>query len=493
MAETLRIDFFTRYLIEIRKADRKVWLLREVNGEIRRISMEPGCEVLFGSASRSARFQFFKGQPDGNLGWTIGCKVVQDRWSSTPVFVFQTSEVIFLSNRDFLIFQALADQDFEFKFNSKAVLYFLRNGYVPLGESFVEGLVVVLGSAELFIGQSTNVTRPGPFNSIPTHASMLKKRSPDDWLHVLKSALESDVEDCKLNVFRMSGGVDTRTLSLLLGKKELEKVNFEITAHPGLPEDLDADLIAAKKLCTALRVRLRIHSDHEIGYRFFHKRNQERILSGLYGGEFFGGTALLEWPQKCHSTSGLIDGNDLDFKEYESQHLVEELATPHVLAVFLKTYHSHIYGKVSPNWQVPWMNSEHSVSPFTHPDFLDLVNETGLSELQNYRVYVAAFSRLLERVTEDLRAVPLSSQITSFDSALPNVMIASPKYKNPKDLVHGRLELEPARRQRFIKGLKKIGIQTEGVDWENTGLFDRLISVGQWMKRNGQTLFREIV
>ncbi len=493
MAENLRIDFFSQYLIEISKSSRDVSLLiktRNATGESRRIPIEPQFEVELGSAGRWARFRLSSVQADGNLKFNID----QDRWSSTPVFVFQNHDSVFVSNRDFLIFEALAARAFEFEFNPNAIFFFLKNGYVPLGESFVAGLELIIGNAVISLGPNEKfalLERSGI--GFPDAPPSKVERSPGDWLAVLKSALDSDIRDFDLNVFRMSGGVDTRTLSFLLGEEEKKNIKFEITAHPGLAQELDADVFAAQKQCLALQVPLKIHSDQDIGYSFFHARNRERILSGLYGGEFLGGTALLEWPQKFDFDLELTDGGHHHFHEYETRLLAKELVTAHVLTVFRKTYHSYIYGKVSTSWRAPWMNSVFAVSPFTHPGFLDLVNETGLEEMQNYRVYRAVFSHLLDRVTESLRSVPLSSQITNYDAAIPDVMRDVAGIKNPKDILRESVKLEPARRQRFIKGLRKVGIQTETINWENKDLFDRLISIGQWMKFNSQTLFRDIV
>lgn len=206
---------------------------------------------------------------------------------------------------------------------------------------------------------------------------------PAEWVETLRRSTHDLVEAFALRGFRVSGGVDSRLISLLLSKAAAAKMQAQVLCHPALAPSEDRDVLGAQATARMVDMNLQVLSPSFSAYNYVGPEGREGVcLSGLYGGEFFGGLMYQFAPWlKTEPEPG-------PWSERLKLLGLRRMSTE----LFLSAFRSTIYESVRNSWSNPWCLHVFAISPFTEQRFLDVLLSTPDSELENYRMYAQVFS-----------------------------------------------------------------------------------------------------
>jgi len=207
--------------------------------------------------------------------------------------------------------------------------------------------------------------------------------SPADWIEILRGSIHDLVEAFHVRGFRVSGGVDSRLIALLLEKSAARQMQAQVLCHPSLTPGEDRDVLGAIATARMAAMNLQVLSPPFSAYNYVGPEGRDGVcLAGLYGGEFFGGLMNHFSPWlKTEAEPGPWSDR---LKQLGQRRMSTEL--------FLSAFRSTIYESVRHSWANPWCLHVFSVSPFTEQKFLDALLATPSSEFESYRLYAQVFN-----------------------------------------------------------------------------------------------------
>lgn len=408
------------------KANHSQWARVEVHPVSKAVSiligkvkgdMKPSDAVarLRAGEDLEGRFLAVEWNPQTQILW-----VSPDPYRRIPVLWMKDTERLLISNSEFDLYRELNSG-----FASENMLAFLLLGYSPPGLHFLRQLKWLNGPLTYSaISREVNVRWVwGRKDSSP-----FKLNHAEDVLGALEESLANIIHCYGPKEFRLSGGLDTRLVGLLLKQAEIESLDFVSVCHPELDPSQDADIVGAQMFCNYLGKPLTVLRPKSDRYFFFvDPRLDSPTLSGFYGGELLGGTMLsevpkcspqfAEWlgsawklPEETWSVAReIVEAENLRRKENGGTHWASE--------VFMQSDRSTIYNSFFRSWASPVKNNYVAVSPFTEDPFLDLVLSMDQDQLREYRLY----TNIYRRVAEDAATIPLSSQANLYHSDLPGL------------------------------------------------------------------------
>ncbi len=209
----------------------------------------------------------------------------------------------------------------------------------------------------------------------------------------LRAAVEEIGDQFHPKTLRLSGGMDSRTVLGSFRQDQLVDLVTESVVTPGLPPELDADLTIAAAISKAYNVPhiIIVQKPEFIGYLY--SESKDRLISGIYGGEFLGGQYETFFPVPID----LRPGGTMYLREsYDRFSELQFRSSPRKLKFYLmlNSVRSVIYDSIRYSWAEPNLLNKLSVSPFTNPKVLEGIFDVPNNELKNYGFYRKVYDRL---------------------------------------------------------------------------------------------------
>jgi hypothetical protein len=226
--------------------------------------------------------------------------------------------------------------------------------------------------------------------------------SPREVLDAFDAGLERLMEVFRPEVFRISGGVDSRLIAASLSIEARRSMKWQVVCSPSLEPTEDRDVVLAKRVADFYGQPLEVLKFPAHMSAYFYRTPEERwTLSGILGGELLGGVVYTAVPRILLPDSAALER--------------EIGARRALLAIYLNSYRTSIYASSRFSWAHPTLIHKIACSPFTTPQFLDRWLKIEPRALLDYRLYRQVV-RL--RLPKALLELPFQSPIASFDSEL---------------------------------------------------------------------------
>lgn len=256
-----------------------------------------------------------------------------------------------------------------------------------------------------------------------------------EWTSLIAQALADQFDHFDIDVFRMSGGVDSRLIAHLLPERARTALRAQALCHPRLSPTEDRDVVGARMTAESVGMKFEALTVDDASYLYLGNFARERgCFSGLYGGEFLGGLMYIFSPW-LKALEGPLDDSVVD-REWKKRLLTlgrRKLTTE----VFLNSFRSMIYGSVSRSWAAPSDLNNLSLSPFVEQTVLDGLLSTPFAEVENYRLY----AKIFRQAAASALHLPLSSDIVvqaegfkAFEAGTDPKSLPSPTEKVPGTL-----------------------------------------------------------
>lgn len=377
------------------------------------------------------------------IKWNVKKKVLSinlDDLGLSNIFYVESDENIFISNTTVLLEKNVKHG----KLSERNILFFLIAGFLPVGWSFWADMQRVDKRIEIDLNLKNKLTEKSNWQSnFLTKSECTENIYVDNVLESLSDSLKHIKDYCSPDELRMSGGIDSRLISVLW---KYEPLNTVVVQSPWVKEEEDLDVNISRAWANHLKWPHKVLKPSSEGFGFFIETQGKNVLTGLCGGEFLGGqfhrvinTSPKLW---AHTAAEIFPGKNLDFLNddgwvndvisSEEKWLVESLR------VFIQSSRSTLYRSYKNSWATPFQMHAKYLSPFVTPHFLKLFLNIPIDIIGDYNLYEKIFLAL----KPELEKVPLCSQITH---RIPQ-MNANPAFGlNPK-FRYDKNFLEPDRR-----------------------------------------------
>jgi hypothetical protein len=269
----------------------------------------------------------------------------------------------------------------------------------------------------------------------------------EEWLRIFSHTVDELYEYWRPQFFRMSGGVDTRLMAFLLSPSALKSIRGQVLCHPLLKLDQDRDVLGAQQISELTGITLEALSPDNIGYNYLGGiEKNKRALTGLYGGEFFGGlmNSFAPWLEPLKNLNAENPLHNM-WKERLSQLGPRRLTTE----LFLSSFRSIIYNSVHRSWASPWELNQRALSPFVEQEVMDALLKMPIEELQNYKLYATVFKKL----AGENSSYPMSSPIVGMQPGFLGFTTGTePKsLVNPTEIAQAHRSLGEQNLEYFLK------------------------------------------
>jgi len=298
-----------------------------------------------------------------------------------PFLKVELKDSTHYSNHPFLLMRVLQSEK-SLCVDFQSLDHFIDYGYLPTDKTFIKGL--------------------NKINGLPVNLTANEEKFDQNrFWKVFVRAVEKIFQSNKSITFNMSGGLDTRFITFALLECGYRPDQVVTVQSPFLIEGRDADVEIAKLICSKLNWKHKIETPPPEQYNYFKTAESgEIILSGLYGGEIYGG-------QVAH----FFDDKNLSF--------------PEAILIALNTNRSIIYSSTARSWSSPSSLHFYSISPFTDKDLVKYLMEFPIDQFMNYLQYNSHYNRIKNNFFD----IPLCT--ASSDLTFRSDQIA--KYVNPKN------------------------------------------------------------
>lgn len=286
-----------------------------------------------------------------------------------------------------------------------------KNEFDPIAqESLIEAGATVY--PRTLFKDTTFLTGNGTYNSHLTmidHALLWPVENTEPSVEALENVFKQSVEELirewTPRYFRTSGGLDSRMIALTIPASYLPSLTAQVLCHPELNPEDDRDVLGAELVAKLLNIPLEIHRPQKENYNYLGAFPTLDMLSGLYGGEFFGGILHHHTPVKTVSELPESPAG-LEWRQREALIGPRRLQTE----IFLSSFRSTIYGSVKYSWANPWQLNQFCKSPFVEEGVMNFLLATPYEDIKDYKLY----SQVYQKISRDKGDLPLSSPILLF-------------------------------------------------------------------------------
>jgi len=308
-----------------------------------------------------------------------GWRIELSSWSTTSLFFSVDRGRIFFASHLQLLTGKLAG----FSLDNSALSEFETRGYVLPPKTLWQGVSKLpLGAALMWTAkEGLKLTKGGPTRA--PHELEVSSSWIVDLLHILSKAVTSCVQ--RSNGFlALSGGLDSRVVSMLLSPEDRRNLTAYTKCHPNLTPLSDGDVIIAQKVAGKSGIPHRIVENPKLYYAYLWPEFEShgKVVSGMYGGEILGGCLFELLPA---------------FKPFTSQEK---------LIALLSASRSLFYDFVELSWASPYTIPNYTESPFRDARFLQFALDTGLQCFQSYQLYNLLYR---DKTFFAVRDIPLQS------------------------------------------------------------------------------------
>ncbi|NQZ18044.1 MAG: hypothetical protein HRT44_02125 [Bdellovibrionales bacterium] len=260
--------------------------------------------------------------------------------------------------------------------------------------------------------------------------SSRKSVSLDQIYISLEAALDKIISSKQCDALAISGGADSRLIMSILNKNhrsELEKLYIYNRRHISLEEDTDVDTVLSKKICERLGLKLNLEVSQRFSGSYLHPegRSENKVLSGLWGGELLGGYLV---DDRLFSFEELLVNTESELASFVKTHFEKESQSSNILCMMynLLRWSNYTAYYQSLPWLRPRANEARTVTPFLDEGFLKALFSIKSEDLSNYQLY----KKLLNKHCAELLDIPINNP--SFKELYDYGDVA--KVKNPKSI-----------------------------------------------------------
>ncbi len=372
---------------------------------------------------------------------------LNDKFGLFPLFVFENSEYVILSNE----YHPLAQ--FDKKINLESIAEFLTLGVTLGSKTFFKNIKNLEPAS--FVESNGNKTSEKIYwtPKSNSHKFLNINESARELYETFKKVNQEYLNEGLTDMCLLTAGADSRLIVSTLTKEQLRHTKFYTSNLSFLDPLQDKDVIGASALASKFTLKHTIEKisfyENEFNTTYFEKERELRksqVYGGWHGGEFLGGYCLKAVPinkqlnyeevnsklksifnwryrfkLKKHPYTSYLEekeklnfyGNDLLFQIYQ----------------MTRSFFTNIYGGTRGHWVQPFQLMNHGISPFWDSRLLQLLIQIPISDLENYSIY----NKVFQYCDKEFTQIPSNSPLTNREDAiLPKMDIGiEPKHQIP--------------------------------------------------------------
>lgn len=368
-----------------------------------------------------------------------------DPYAIYPIFLTQFDDGSYLvTNSTFSIHHFAPDQ----KLNINSVKTFFSKGYLFPHQTFIKNCFKITKNITLAPGSKNYFSNTDCIWPIEAEYTSEDLDSSAQITKVISLFQKSLTESLPINIpgitFQMSGGADSRLISLMYLNSNLKHPNVETAESPWMKDQfkIDLDSTIAEKWCQKISVPYKIRTLDPVNKDYLPIRTGEPSISGMLGGDYWGGTYQKSLPTEVDEFSNEL-GSFLDDSDELEQYIVslKKKSINELSAIkrqiFVQSDRSTIFGNIATGFSCPSGNSRRSYSPFLSKSMMNLFLKCDDSFLCDYKFYIQVL-----KASEQNRHFPICSYLNSitadWDAPIswgenPKLFTPSYKFSHPNE------------------------------------------------------------
>jgi hypothetical protein len=295
-----------------------------------------------------------------------------EKWGRSAVFYFKHNDAVYISSHIELIY--LANKKYPFDINKNLKIDLFNRGYLNADQTLFTDIYKLKPDHKLIVHQNGGIETQ---DQMTLSQKWGIETMSTEWLHhtihLLRKAIVKLIENGASHL-ALSGGCDSRLILALIPKSMRSKVSTYNKSNPLLGATQDNDHLLAEKISEQYGFKFNPILEPKNYIEFLNPEfTNEKVISGLYGGEFLGGTLNWFLPDEIQKSFSVTDPD----------------AYRNLFLASINSFRTLFHRKTTSSWASPYTNLYSTFTPFLDTDFLDHFVKVDPAQAANYKVYDA--------------------------------------------------------------------------------------------------------